>query len=389
MEKYIVHIDMDAFFASVEQRDDPALRGKPVVVGADPKEGKGRGVVSTCSYEARKFGIHSAMPISRAWRLCPRAIFVPVDMERYGAASDKVFTILGSFSPRVEPVSIDEAYLDISDTFHLFGAPRDACARMKERIRQETGLTASVGLAPTKMAAKIASDLKKPDGLVEVTRAELRQFLRPLGIGAIWGLGPKSEEKLRSLGIHTVGELADSAPVQLKNIFGSAGEYFWQAANGIDEREVEARGEAKSMSAESTFERDVADTRQVDAEIVSLCEQVSRRMRAEKCGCRTITLKVRYADFSTYTRSVTSREPTNFAEELITCARNLFGAFPSRGRRIRLVGVRASHLAPSDGPITLFPDDPSVRKEKLHSAVDAIKDRFGERAITRASSKKQ
>lgn len=389
MEKYIVHIDMDAFFASVEQRDDPALRGKPVVVGADPKEGRGRGVVSTCSYEARKFGIHSAMPISRAWRLCPRAVFLPVDMERYGEASGKIFAILGSFSPRVEPVSIDEAYLDISDTFHLFGTPRDACARMKERIRQETGLTASVGLAPTKMAAKIASDLEKPDGLVEVTRAGLRQFLRPLEIGVIWGLGPKAGEKLRALGIRTVGELADSYPARLREALGSSGDYFWQAANGIDEREVEARGEAKSMSAETTFERDVADARQAEAEIVSLCEQVSRRMRADKCGCRTVTLKVRYADFSTHTRSVTSREPTNFAEELIARARSLFGAFSPRGRRIRLVGVRASHLAPLDGPVTLFPDDPSVRKEKLHSAVDAIKDRFGEGAITRASSKKQ
>lgn len=385
MERYIVHLDMDAFFASIEQRDNPALRGKPVVVGADPKAGRGRGVVSTCSYEARRFGIHSAMPISRAYRLCPGAFFLPVDMEKYARVSAQIFGILASFTPKFEPVSIDEAYMDISDTCHLFGGPRETCLRMKRRIREETGLTASVGLAPTMMAAKIASDLRKPDGLVIVERERLRDFLRPLDVGVIWGLGPKAEARLRTMGVRTVGELADRHPRELEAVFGKNGAYFWQAANGIDEREVSPGGETKSISAESTFESDVRDRGLVEAEIAALCERVSRKMRAENVRARTITLKLRFADFSTHTHAHTRPDPTNFTEELARDAVKSFHAIDKGRELVRLVGVKASALVPPDEQLGLF-DEQTRKKEKVHTAEDAIKDKFGERAIFRASA---
>lgn len=378
---------MDAFFASVEQRDDPGLRGKPVVVGADPRNGRGRGVVSTCSYEARKYGIHSAMPISRAYRLCPGAVFLPVRMDAYARESAAVFAVLDGFSPLIEPVSIDEAYLDISPTVHLFGGPRETCVLMKRRIREKTGLTASVGLAPTKMAAKIASDLGKPDGLIEVGRSGLGDFLRPQEIKVIWGLGPKAQERLLAMGIRTVGELADRDPGELEARLGRNGRYFWQAANGIDDREVESEGEAKSIGAETTFEKDTRDRRQVEAEIAGLCERVSRRLRREKVSCRTVTLKLRFADFSTHTRSRTRPAATNFAEDLIADALELFAGLEPEGKDIRLVGVKASSLGSFDTQLPLF-ETPPEKKEKVHSAVDLIKDKFGEQAIFRASARK-
>jgi DNA polymerase IV len=386
MGSSIVHIDMDAFFASVEQRDNPGLKGKPVVVGADPKTGRGRGVVSTCSYEARKFGIHSAMPISRAYRLCPQAVFLPVNMESYSRVSDTIFSILGSFTPDCEPVSVDEAYLDISSTWHLFGAsPRDACVAIKQRIREVTGLTASVGLAPTKMAAKIASDLRKPDGLVEVKQEQLRDFLRPLPVGAIWGLGPKAVSRLEAMGIRSIGQLAERDPGDLEAFFGKNGIYFWEAANGIDERAVESADAAKSISAETTFEKDTADRRHAEAEIAGLCERVSRRVRAEKVSCRTITLKLRFADFSTHTHSHTLTVPTNNTADLIREAQRLFVELYRPGKKVRLVGVKASQFADPAGQLTLFPDK---REDKIDAVADAIKDKFGEQAISRASVKR-
>jgi DNA polymerase IV len=388
MNRLIVHLDMDAFFASIEQRDDPRLRGKPVIIGADPRGGRGRGVVSTCSYEARKFGVRSAMPISRAWRLCPRGCFLPVHGEKYARESEKIFSLLSSFTPLLEQVSIDEAYMDITGTYRLFGSPREACMRMKQRIREETGLTASVGLAPTKMAAKIASDLKKPDGLVIVEAAQLRSFLRPLETGKIWGLGPKAQERLRLMGIRTVGELADSDPRELAAEFGRNGIYFRQAANGVDDREVEAEGKAKSISAETTFEKDTADRRLVEAEIAGLCERVSRRMRLEKATCRTVTLKIRYEDFTTHTRAGSRDEATNFAEELIGEAQKLFRGLAAEGRKIRLVGVKATLFAAPEAQLALFGSERTGKKEKVHEAVDKIKDRFGEEAISRASSRR-
>jgi len=383
--RYIVHVDMDAFFAAVEQRDNPAYRGKPVVVGADPKAGKGRGVVSTCSYEARKFGIHSAMPISIAFRKCPQAVFLPVDMEKYSAASDKIFSIFRQFSPLVEGVSIDEAFLDISPTYRLFGTPLEACSAIKERIKKETGLTASIGLAPTKMAAKIASGLKKPDGLVEVKRENLLDFLWPLDIGALWGVGSKTKDLLNQAGIWKIGDLAKKSKKDLSAMFGRNGEWFWEMAQGIDESEVETEREAKSVSNEMTFEKDTADNDRIMAELASLCEQVSGRLREANFKCRTITLKVRLEGFQTYTRAVTIGEPTNFSEALIRAIRKLFEDFPAHGRKVRLVGVRASNLSAADEKY-LFVDKADVKKEEVHKVVDKIRQKFGSASIRRAAS---
>ncbi|MDD2702507.1 MAG: DNA polymerase IV [Candidatus Omnitrophica bacterium] len=269
MEKcrYIVHVDMDAFFASVEQRDNPAYRGKPVIVGADPKGGHGRGVVSTCSYEARKFGVHSAMPISAAYRKCPGAVFLPVDMEKYRCVSLRIFEVFRSFASRVEEVSIDEAFLDISDTYQLCGSPVDVCRAIKERVRKETGLTASVGLAPTKMAAKIASGFGKPDGLVEVTGEKLLDFLHPLDAGKLWGVGEKTRALLNSLGIKTIGDMAKRSREELSRLLGKNGEWLWEMARGIDTGEVENERDAKSIGNETTFEKDTRDRKEILAEL--------------------------------------------------------------------------------------------------------------------------
>ncbi len=292
-KRFIAHVDMDAFFAAVEQRDNPEFHGKPVIVGADPKKGRGRGVVSTCSYEARKYGIHSAMPISTAYRRAPHAIFLPVNMEKYANVSHEIYNIFYDFTPEVEPISIDEAFLDITGTYHLFGTPRKTCFLIKSRIKDKTGLTASVGLAPTKMAAKIASDLRKPDGFVEVTQDKLLDFLWPLDISKRWGLGKKSEIVLRNRGINTIGDIARGEIKDLGNMFGKNGAHFWNLARGIDERSVETEREAKSISNETTFDKDTEDKGKIEGARMRLCEKVSDRLRENGFKARTITLKIR------------------------------------------------------------------------------------------------
>lgn len=372
---------MDAFFASIEERDNPALRGKPIVVGADPRSGYGRGVVSTCSYAARKYGIHSAMPISVAFKKCPQAVFLPVDMNRYSQASEEIYGIMYSFSPDIEPISIDEAFLDITGSFHLFGTPVETCRLIKTKIKKTTGLTASVGLAPTKMAAKIASDIGKPDGLVEVTAKGLIGFLKPLDVRRIWGLGEKCEEVMRGLGISTIGDLAARKPDEIESRFGKVGRDFWRLANGIDERRVEPAGEAKSISSETTFDIDTVESQKIDASLMAMCERVSGRLRSGALKCRTITLKIRLADFSTFTRSVTLSSGTNFIDALYKTINGLYGAFDKRGKKVRLLGVRASNFFPAGYRDTLFEDSGDIRREAAHKALDRIKKRFGDSSI--------
>jgi nucleotidyltransferase/DNA polymerase involved in DNA repair len=386
-KKFIVHVDMDAFFAAIEQRDNPALRGKPVVVGADPKNGKGRGVVSTSSYEARKFGIHSAMPISAAYRKCPHAAFLPVDMGKYHSVSRRIYNIFYEFTPEVEPISIDEAFLDITGSFHLFGTPRETCSLIKSRIKKETRLTSSVGLAPTKMAAKIASDLEKPDGFVEVPACGLVEFLRPLDISKIWGLGKKSEVILRKSGINTVGELADRDRGELVGIFGKCGAHFWDLANGIDERSVETEHEAKSIGNEITFERDTREKRVIQGTLMRLCEKVSNRLRREGLKGKTVTLKIRLEGFKTYTRAVTLEGGTNFADVLYKEVEKLYNRFDRNERRVRLLGVQVSNFSQMYFRDTLFLESADEKREKVHKALDNIKNRFGDTAIKRASGK--
>ncbi len=386
-ERIIVHIDMDAFFAAVEQRDNPLLRGKPVVVGTDPQQGRGRGVVSTCSYEARVFGIRSAMPISQAYRLCPHAIYLRPDMEKYADVSRLIQSILYDFTPDIEQVSIDEAYLDITDTYKIFAASAyDACVLMKARIREETGLTASVGIAPTKMAAKIASDLKKPDGLVEVKAEGLLEFLWPLEIGRLWGLGRKAEEALFEKGIRTIGDLAHADARQLGALFGKNGLYFLELARGRDDRRVETQREAKSISKEHTFEHDTRDAELIERTLMALCEDVSARLRLENLKGRTITLKIRLTGFETYTRSQTIPDAVNFADVIALGIKKLFREFEHKAKAVRLVGVRVSHLSPAAFPESLFVDKKDLQREGVHKAVDTIRQRFGDHSIHRAGS---
>ncbi|MDD5584281.1 MAG: DNA polymerase IV [Candidatus Omnitrophica bacterium] len=378
---------MDAFFAAIEQRDNPKLLGLPVVVGADPKKGKGRGVVSTGSYEARKFGIHSAMPISFAYQRCPQAVFLPVDMEKYAKVSKQIYGIFEKFTPSIEPVGIDEAFLDITGSFHLFGGPLESCRLLKERIKKETQLTASLGLAPTKMAAKIASDLRKPDGLVEVTKEGLLDFLWPLPVEKIWGLGKKSKVAFAECGIKTIGDLARRDMRDIVSLFGKNGEYFWNLAWGRDDRLLQEEAQAKSISNETTFERDTADTDTITGALLALCEKVSQRLRAQGLKARTVTLKVRLKGFDTYTRAVTLQKATNFADIINKETRRLYGNLNVSEKKIRLIGVKVSNFIPADVRDSLFVDTSDEKKEKIHDAIDKIKGKFGENIIHRAASR--
>ncbi|MEW6026629.1 MAG: DNA polymerase IV [Planctomycetota bacterium] len=390
--RYIVHIDMDAFFAAVEQRDRPELKGRPVIIGADPKAGHGRGVVATCSYEARRFGIHSVMPISIAYRKCPRAVFLPVDMEKYCAVSEQVFRLLADFTPDIEPVSVDEAFLDISRTHRLFNGPLETCRQIKARIKKEINLTASVGLAPTKMAAKIASELKKPDGLVEVRPEQLRGFLNPLNIRKIWGLGEKNQAILNRVGIATIGQLAACRPEKIVRLLGANGYRIWQFARGIDTSEVRPGGEIKSVSNEITFEKDTDERAVIERALMRLSEKVAGRLRKHNLKARTITLKIRLTGFETYTRAQTLDAATNFDNAVYGAIKKLLSGFDCRGRKIRLLGVRASNFRDDDIQPDLFNavkqavcNEPG-RAEKLHNAIDALKNKFGEDAICRGTS---
>ncbi|MFH1837202.1 MAG: DNA polymerase IV [Candidatus Omnitrophota bacterium] len=384
--RYIVHLDMDAFFASIEQRDDPSLRGKPVVIGASPKEGRGRGVVSTCSYEARKFGIHSAMPISIAYRKCPNAFFISPDMGKYANVSHNIFSLLEMFTPHVEPVSVDEAFLDITDSFHHFGSPLETCLKIKERIKEKTGLTSSLGLAPTKMVAKIASDIKKPDGLTVVERESVQDFLRPLPIERLWGVGKKTAVILKNMGIYTIGDISSRNEQELADAFGENGTHIWTLANGSDERDVEINNEIKSVSNEYTFAEDTCDIDLIKDTLMQLSEQVSHRLREDRLEGRTITLRIRFSDFKTYTRSETINSSTNFADVLYgTSLRKIDEFNIGFDKCVRLLGVRVSNLlglAPGDNLFTAD-DFSDKKKERLHKAIDKIVNKFGDNALRR------
>ena len=387
--RYIVHIDMDAFFAAVEQRDRPELKGQPVIIGSDPKAGQGRGVVATCSYEARKFGIHSAMPISIAYRKCPQGVFLPVDMEKYLNVSEEIFTILNDFTPDVEPISVDEAFLDISRTHHLFKGPIEVCRRIKARIKNELGLIASVGLAPNKMAAKIASEFRKPDGLVEVRPERLQEFLRPLNIRKISGLGEKTEIILNRIGITTIGQLAGASPAKLTALLGANGYQLHQLANGIDPREVQAQGEVKSVSNEITFDRDTSERAVINQTLMRLSEKVAGRLRQHHLKARTITLKIRLTGFDTYTRALTLDAPTGFDDAVYQAVKKLYSDFDCKGKKIRLLGVKSSNFSAPTVQAELFSNAAKpidAKTAKLHQAIDKLKEKFGDDAICRGTS---
>lgn len=385
MNRVILHIDMDAFFASVEQRDNPQYQGKPVIVGADPKKGKGRGVVSACSYEARKFGIHSAMPISQAYFRCPNAIFLGPRMDRYQTISRNIREIFYHFTPLVEPISIDEAFLDITGSQSLFGSPGEIAVLLKNMIREREALAASIGIAPNKFIAKIASDVCKPDGLLIIKPDEIKAFLHPLSISQLWGVGEKTEQKLLHLGINSIGQLAALEEEYLESLFGKIGRHLWQLANGIDERNVEATQEIKSISHEITFEQDTDDLILIHQTLLSLAQQVSRRAWQKNLQARTISLKLRYHDFRTINRSHTLSEHISATDEIFRIAKDILSKIKIEGKRLRLVGISLSHLIKSkkEEQISLFQKEDKKKKE-LSRAEDKILHKFGSRSITRA-----
>jgi nucleotidyltransferase/DNA polymerase involved in DNA repair len=380
----ILHLDMDAFFAAVEQRDRPELVGRPVIIGADPRGGRGRGVVSTASYEARRFGVGSAMPISEAWRRCPQGVYLWPDMAKYARVSGEVMAILGRVTDLVEPVSIDEAFLDVTGSRRALGDGETIARRLKDAIRDETRLTASVGVATSKLVAKVASDMRKPDGLVVVAPGTEAAFLAPLPIRRLWGVGPKMEEQLARLGVVTIGDLAALDPGRLERRLGNHGQDLQRLARGEDERAVSAEAAgAKSLGQEHTYGRDVADRARLRATLLELADLVAVRLRAHGLHARTVTLKYRDEDFHTTTHARTLRGGTDSGSALFETAWALFGEV-HRGKKVRLVGIYTSHFA-EDEPqqLGLFAGQPAPAP--LDRLRDAVAERFGGGAITRAS----
>jgi DNA polymerase-4 len=386
MNRTILHVDMDAFYASVEQRDHPEYRGQPVIVGSDPKGGTGRGIVATCSYEARKFGVHSAQPISKAWNLCPQGIYVLPDMDKYARASSSVMNILFDFSDMVEQLSIDEAFLDVTGSAQLFGSGSEIAAKIKGRIRKELRLTASVGVAENKFVAKVASDLKKPDGLVVVDPGHAREFLAALPIGRLWGVGPKTEAYLKRIGLECMGQLANLRQCDLATQLGKHGAHLWQLAQGIDDRPVLPEEGYKSIGHEITFEQDTADPALLHRTLLNLTEKVAQRLRTQGARARTIAIKFREADFSTFSRRVTLSCSADTAEKIFPVARDLLKGLFRENVRVRLIGVYAGNLETETAgkQMSLFNQAPQ-KDRKLAGAIDDIAQRFGGQAITRAA----
>ncbi len=379
----ILHLDMDAFFAAVEQRDRPELKGKPVIVGADPRGGRGRGVVSTASYEARRFGVGSAMPISQAWRACPHGVYLPPDMEKYAHESDRIMAVLRRVSDLVEPVSIDEAFLDVTRSARALGDGPTIARRLKQEIRAETQLTASVGVAASKLVAKIASDMQKPDGLVVVPPGSEAAFLAPLPVRRLWGVGPKLEEQLAKLGVVTIGDLAALDPAGLERRLGTHGQDMQRLARGEDERPVSAGAwEAKSLGQEHTYGQDTNDRGRLRATLLDLADAVAARLRRHGLRARTVTLKYRDEEFRTTTHARTLGEATDSGSTLFETAWALFGEV-HRGRRVRLVGIYTSHFGDEQPQLELFAQAKTTAP--IDRLRDAVAERFGSEKITRAS----
>jgi DNA polymerase-4 len=378
----ILHVDMDAFYASVEQRDRPELRGQPVIVGGVGS----RGVVSAASYEARPFGVHSAMPMSAARRLCPQAAFLPPRMGYYARVSQQLRDIFLAFTPLVEPLSLDEAFLDVRGCEGLFGHAPQIARQIKGRIQAETGLTASVGVAPNKFLAKLASDLGKPDGLVVVPAGGAAAFLGPLPVGRVWGVGAKAEGRLHALGVRTVGQLAALPEKALVGHFGELGRHLWRLARGEDGRAVVPDAAAKSVSTETTFARDIGDREALRSWLLGLTDHLAGRLRHAGLRARTVEVKVRSSDFRTRQRAQALGQATNATDVLWQAARRLL----DRGLTddvlpVRLLGVGASRLT-REGVVQgdLF-DGGRRKQEALDQTIDAIRGQFGGAAIRRGS----
>ena len=345
-----LHVDMDAFYAAVEALDRPELSGLPIIIGADPKEGRGRGVVSTASYAARTFGVRSAMPIREAWKRCPHGVYLPPRMGRYAEVSRRIMAIFKEFTPLIQPLSVDEAFLDVTGSIRLFGDPRTLARSVKDRVRGVTGLTCSVGAAWVKSVAKIASDLEKPDGLTLVPEGTEREFLAPLEVRRLWGVGPRAAERLAEAGIYFAADIQARSKRELTALLGRAGgAHVWNMACGIDPREVRDDEREKSISHETTFFSDVDDPDTLDRTLLWLSEKVASRLRARGYKGRVVTVKYRTESFKTFTRRRTLSEPADDTDTLFDTARVLAGTLHRRGERVRLLGVGASALEQEGG----------------------------------------
>ena len=381
----ILHVDMDAFYSSVEERDNPSLRGRPVIVGGTPE---GRGVVAAANYVVRRFGVHSAMATARALQLCPDAIVLKPRMEHYAQISKQIREILHRYTPVVEPLSLDEAFLDATGSVQLFGSVETIGRAIKTAIRSELNLVASVGVAPNKFLAKLASDIDKPDGFTVIEPDAVRDFLSPLPVGRIWGVGKVTGQRFERLGIQTIGQLRTLSLQQLQDEFGQNGVHFWELARGIDNRSVVPDREAKSISHETTFADDICDMDALRAWLMELTEQVSRRLRSHEMKGRTVQLKVRYSNFDTYTRSRSVLPATNTTSRLWSTVLNLLTSeLPDRPLAVRLLGMGVSNLQ-TQRPVQkdLFPEEQDRKDSKIDEVADKIRDRFGAASLRRAST---
>jgi len=380
----IIHVDMDAFYASVEERECPELVGKPLIVGGTAQ---GRGVVAAANYAVRKFGVHSAMSTAKALRLCPHAILVSPRLRFYAEVSDQIRAILDRFTPLVEPLSLDEAFMDVTGCESLFGSAVEIGRRIKREIRESLRLVASVGVAPNKFLAKIASDLKKPDGFVVVEGDRVQEFLDPLPISRLWGVGSVTQHAMEGLGLRTIGQVRQSAVETLDQHFASNGRRIWELANGIDDRTVVSDREAKSVSHETTFPVDIQDREVLRAWVVELAEQVGWRLRRKNLRGKTVNLKVRFADFQTLVRSKSLPTRTNTTGDIWHVAVELLEAcLATSHKSIRLLGVGMSGFEEGhERQGTLFDDGDLEKQRQLDQTSDQIRERFGAASLHRAS----
>jgi DNA polymerase-4 len=399
----ILHLDLDAFYASVEVLDDPSIRGKPVIVGGSER----RGVVCAASYEARKFGVHSAQPMATAKRLCPKGVYLPVRMDRYREMSDRVFDVYRRFTPLVEAISIDEAFLDVTASTRLFGPAESIASKIKTSVREETGLTVSAGVGTNKLVAKIASDLQKPDGLTVVPPGKEMEFLAPLPVGRLWGVGKVTQATLNRIGVVTVGDLSGIRVEELARRFGRNGVLLHELSLGIDEREIAPEQEAKSIGREETYAYDLVDMEAIRKELLSLAGRVGERMRSHGVKGKTITLKVKYHDFTLITRAVTLGRGTDDGGGIYRGVIGLLRKTEAGSRPVRLLGISLSNLSvesvcvEKDDPVQLglfeaksgekeggeapFRPVSPDKKDKLNSAVDRIREKFGKKGARPAA----
>ena len=381
----ILHIDMDAYYASVEERDRPELKGKPVIVGGSPQK---RGVVAAANYAARDFGVHSAMPSAIAQRLCPQAVFLPGRIGYYAEVSCKIRDIFHRFTPLVEPLSLDEAFLDVTGSEALFGTAVSIGHQIKDAILKEVQLVASVGVAPNKFLAKIASDLDKPDGFVIVDADRAQEFLDPLPVTRLWGVGRQGSKVFDRLGVRTIGQLRRLPVEVLQDHFGSHGKHLWQLAHGIDDRPVVPDRDAKSISHETTFATDIGNPETLCSWLLELTEQVAQRLRRHNLRGRTVQIKVRFADFRTITRSQTLSEPTNSTDQLWQVASELLTTrVPVERQPVRLLGMGVSDLhGAGEVQQTLFDGQTCEQQSRIDEVADLVRDRFGSKGLRRGAT---